>query len=304
LLIDHEVRTVKMNCVLCLSTALLLQNAEAQVGTPTTVQADNSSHSAPAPPALTEQRIPLPNTLMDGTPVRLRLSRTISSANEQVGSEVNFEVLDEVKVNSIVVIPKGNLALGTVTDAEHKRTMGRAGRLQVNIDSVRLADGEKAALKATEGGKAGGHVGAMTGAMVATSIVLWPAAPLFLFMHGKDMTIPEGTEVTAYINGDVTVNPVRFTPTQSNSAPAASAQAQLSVDANVPNCDIEVDGAFAGNTPSQLSLPSGNHRISVSKKGYQSWSKSVLVSGSGVHIQAELDPMESAPTPVRASTSH
>lgn len=74
-----------------------------------------------------------------------------------------------------------------------------AHKYRPHIDYVRLADGEKAALKATEGGKAGGHTGAMTGAMVATSIVFFPAAPLFLFMHGKDFVIPKGTEITAYI---------------------------------------------------------------------------------------------------------
>ncbi len=42
----------------------------------------------------------------------------------------------------------------------------------------------------------------MTGAIVATSLVVWPAAPFFLFMHGKDTTIPKGTEITAYVNGE------------------------------------------------------------------------------------------------------
>jgi hypothetical protein len=233
---------------------------------------------------------------MDGTPLRLRLGRTISSATEKTGNEVDFEVLDEVKVNDIVVVPKGALVMGTVTDAEHKKTMGRAGRLDVNIDSVRLANGDKAALRATEGGKAGGHVGAMTGAIVATSIVFFPAAPLFLFIHGKDMTIPKGTEVTAYVNGDFAVDPAKFAPapTASPNAPT-NALAQVSVDATVPNCDIEADGAFAGNTPSQLSLPPGTHKIKVSKKGYQPWEKTVLVSGAGVHIQAELEAAPAAP---------
>jgi len=42
----------------------------------------------------------------------------------------------------------------------------------------------------------------MTGAIIGTAIVFFPAAPLFLFMHGKDITIPKGTEITAYINED------------------------------------------------------------------------------------------------------
>ena len=71
--------------------------------------------------------------------------------------------------------------------------MGRGGKLDVNIDAVRLRDGERVALRASQENNAGGHVGAMTGAMVGTAIVFFPAAPLFLFMHGKDMNIPKGT---------------------------------------------------------------------------------------------------------------
>jgi hypothetical protein len=148
---------------------------------------------------------------MDGTPVRLRLGRTISSATERAGNTVDFEVAEEVKINNVVVIPAGAIALATVTAAEHKKHLGRAGKLELKLDSVRLADGEKAQLTATEGGKAGGHVGIMTTAMVASGILFFPAAPLFLFMHGKDMTIPKDTEVTAYVNGDVPLTMSRFT---------------------------------------------------------------------------------------------
>ena len=227
---------------------------------------------------------------MEGTPVRLRLGRTISSATEKVGNEVDFDVLEEIKVNDVVVIPKGSLAMATVTGADHKKSMGRAGKLDVNIDSVRLADGEKAALRATEGGKASGRVGVMTGAIVATSIVFFPAAPLFLFIHGKDMTIAKGTEITAYVNGDMPLDMSKFVPVQTNASATSSALAELSIDSSVPNCDIEVDGAFSGNTPSKLSLPAGTHKIAVSKSGYQPWAKTVLVSGSGVHLQADLAP--------------
>jgi hypothetical protein len=36
----------------------------------------------------------------------------------------------------------------------------------------------------------------MTGGKVAAAIVFFPAAPL-LFLHGKDVTIPKGTEISA-----------------------------------------------------------------------------------------------------------
>ena len=107
-------------------------------------------------------------------------------------------------------IPRGAMAIATVTEAHPKRRMGRAGRLKINIDYVRLASGEKVPLRAVKGGNGGNHVAAMTGAMVATSVVFFPAAPLFLFMHGKDITIPKGTEVTAYVAADTPLDAGKF----------------------------------------------------------------------------------------------
>lgn len=252
-----------------------------------TIHANQPSSSTPTQ----ESQVPKPNTLLDGTPVKLRIGRTLSSADAKAGDEVDFEVLEDVLVDNVVVIAKGGLALATVTDAEHKKSMGRAGKLNVNIDSVRLMDGEKAALRATEGGKGGGHVGAMTGAIVATSIVFFPAAPLFLFIHGKDIVIPKGTQVTGYVNGDMVLNMAKFQPATSETTLAnAATSSQVSIDSNVANCDIEVDGVFVGNTPSQLSISPGKHEIAIKKKSYVTWSRTMMVSGSAVHLNAELDP--------------
>ena len=149
-------------------------------------------------------------TLEDGTPVRLRISHNLSSADATTNETVDFEVLEEVKVGDQIVISKGSIAWGTVTDAEAKRRMGRAGKLNVTIDAVRLADGEKMAMRGIKDVKGGGHVGAMTTGIVLTSLVVWPAAPLFLLMHGKDVTIPKGTEITAYTNGNMTLDSEKF----------------------------------------------------------------------------------------------
>lgn len=151
-----------------------------------------------------------PFILHDSTPVRMRLNRNLCSADARTGDTVDFEVLDEVRVGDSVVIARGATALGTITEAQAKRRMGKGGKLNVNIDSVRLVDDEKVALKAVKETSGGGHTGAMTGGIVATSLVVWPAAPLFLLMHGKDITIPKGTEITAYVNGEITLDPAKF----------------------------------------------------------------------------------------------
>src|SRR5271165_4242006 len=92
--------------------------------------------------------------------------------------------------------------------------MARGGKLDMNIDYVKLVSGEKAALRAVKDLKGGGHTGGMVGGMVATSIVFFPAAPLFLLMHGKDISIPKGTEITAYVNGDMKLDIAKFQPAE------------------------------------------------------------------------------------------
>jgi hypothetical protein len=148
--------------------------------------------------------------LEDNTPVHLVLNENLSSASATTGQTISFEVSEDVLVSGFLVIPRGSLAWGTVTDAQAKRRLGRAGHLDVNIDKVRLADGEKVLLNATSHAKGGSHTGAMTAGIVATSLVVWPAAPFFLFMHGKDITIPKGTKIEAFTNGDAALDPAKF----------------------------------------------------------------------------------------------
>ncbi len=261
--------------------------AAQQAPSPTPANPAPDSQAAATVPA----RPPQPHTLMDGTPIKLRISETMSSASAKTGQEVPFEVVEEVKVDDVVVLPKGATAIGTVTDAYPRKSMGRGGKLDISITYARLADQEKCALRATQDAKGGGHVGAMTGAIVATSIVFFPAAPLFLFMHGKDITIPDGTEVTAFVEGDVHLDMTRFgvAPPAPPAAAAPESQASLIVESSPPGADIEVDGNFVGNTPSTVTAKPGTHQITVKKNGYAEWSRKLDVTGGSIHLDAELE---------------
>ena len=109
---------------------------------------------AEAQQAATTVRTPF--VLEDGSPVKLRLSQTVSSADAHVNDRVEFEVLDDVMVGDVVVIPKGGVALGTVTEAVPKRRMARGGKLEIVMDSVRLVTVKRLlsaqSKKAREGG--------------------------------------------------------------------------------------------------------------------------------------------------------
>ncbi len=250
--------------------------------------------------------------LEDGSPVKLRLARTISSADEVVGNQVDWEVVEEILVGDKIVIPKGSVALGTVTEVQAKRRMARGGKLDVNIDSVRLANGQKAALRAVKNGKGGGHTGAMTAAIVATSLVLWPAAPLFLLMHGKDITVPKGTQITAYVQGDMRLDARAFRTLEGeNDAVTVTVRdegsginaglATVSISSTPVRAEISVDQNFVGNTPSSLTLQPGEHLISVQKNGYQDWERKIKVSGGNVNVTAEL--IKGMDVPVVASST-
>jgi len=265
----------------------------------TLAQSTQPSATSPAQPATetSTPRAPKPAMqgfgLEDGTPVKLRTARTISSADAHAGDTLDFEVLEDVFANGVLLVPKGGIAWGTVTEAEAKRRMARGGKLNINIDSVRLSDGEKVPLRAVKEGKGGGHTAAMTGGIVATAIVFFPAAPFFLFMHGKDITIPKGTEITAYINGDTRLNEGKFQPAKTDSTASVAntaVTAQVDIASTPPGSDIEIDGKFVGSTPSSITVAPGDHDIAVKKSGFAVWDRKISVSSGHVNINAELTP--------------
>jgi hypothetical protein len=303
---------MKAICSLILSASLLSPGAPVGQG-----QSPQQKTDAPpvqqaqaAPPAVKE---PLAFGLEDGTPVKLRINRTISSADAHVNDTVDFEVLEEVKFHDVIIVPRGAMAWGTVTDAQPKRRMGRGGKLDVNIDDVRIASGEKVPLRAVKDAKGGGHVGAMTGAIVATAIVFFPAAPLFLFMHGKDISIPKGTEITAYINGDVPLEAARFAPaavappatdatlteqpaapvetsTQTSSQSGETVLSKIDVKSDPVGAEITVDEKYMGSTPSDLRLSAGDHKVKLEKSGFKPWEKTLTVTGgASATVDATLE---------------
>jgi hypothetical protein len=304
-----EVQTMRAACSLILSALFLLSSA--RLPSAQTAQSKNSKQVAQEPqPAAPVVKQPLAFGLEDGTPVKLRINRTISSADAQLNETVDFEVLEEVNVHDVTVIPRGGMAWGTVTEAQSKRRMGRGGKLNINIDNVRLASAEKVPLRAVKDVQGGGHQGAITGAIVATSIVFFPAAPLFLLMHGKDITIPKGTEITAYINGDIPLDPTKFAPQTTSklqtrtipsqpltTAPAAdlengmnSGLPTIEIKSTPDGAEITVDDKYMGSTPSALRLSAADHKIKLEKSGFKTWEKTLTVtSGGTVSVNATLE---------------
>ena len=129
--------------------------------------------------------------LKDGTPVMLKLTQEVSSANAP-GTTVNFTVTRDIVVDGYVVIAQGTPAQGTVVWSESKGRVGRAGKLQIGVDSTKAVDGTRVSLRSNV---------AQTGkdsetASVAMGVV---CCPLFLMMKGDEAVYRPGTEFKAYV---------------------------------------------------------------------------------------------------------
>jgi hypothetical protein len=142
-----------------------------------------SSRATPPPAPAPPREIILPHQ----TAVHLKLDRTLSSATAHVGEEVNYEVTQDVVIGGVTVIGKGAPAIGAVTEAEPKKRLGKAGKLNVSVTSVVLANSQKITLRS---------FGAEQGVDQKSGMKL----PL---LRGKDVTLAKDTEITAYVDDDV-----------------------------------------------------------------------------------------------------
>jgi hypothetical protein len=160
----------------------------------------------------------------------------------------------------------------------------------------------------------------MTAGIVATALVCLVCAPLFLLMHGKDITIPKGTEIPTFVDGNMPLDLAKF---QDAASPSQQVQANPPASGGVPSpviqangeagieitsvpagADVELDGNFIGNTPSSIGVSPGDHTISVKKKGYKTWERKIKVSSGKVNVFAELEAeVSQIPTGVATTTA-
>ncbi len=234
----------------------------------------------------------LPNTIKvtDGTVVRLSLMDTLNSGTNKEDDPVHMEVMEDVKVGDVVVVTRGTTATGHVVEAEHKKLMGRGGKLSFTVDTVKAVDGTTLHLRANSSRKGQDNV-----------------SPLFLLTLGKEVNIAKGTQFNAYVDGDREVsiaNPPTTTPAEPPSSPPAT-QTQVAtttpevepstviVKSNPEGADVVVDGKFVGSTPSTLRLAPGDHAISIEKPGFRSWQRTMSTNSGGiVTLDATLEKLQ------------
>lgn len=133
--------------------------------------------------------------LLKGTPVALKTLAPLSSRRAIQGQRFDLVVSDEVRVDGLLVIPRGARGVGEVSRVVTKGMMGKPGRLEVRVLYVEVG-GRRIRLDGSTSDK---------GASGAAPVVL--AAPLIgvsaAFFKGKSAVLPAGSTIEGFVFQDL-----------------------------------------------------------------------------------------------------
>jgi hypothetical protein len=139
--------------------------------------------------------------LKEGTEVPLKFVNSISSKTANEGDPVEFVLDDDLKAGDSIVVSKGAHALATVTTAKKAGMMGRPGDLAVQIQYL-VVGSNRVHIRGTKGREGDSK----TGAAVALTVLF---GPIGLIKHGKNVEIPAGSPLTAYVDQDIWLAPLK-----------------------------------------------------------------------------------------------
>lgn len=220
----------------------------------------------------------------DSTPIQLTVMDRLNSATSEIDDPVHFEVAEDVKVQGIIAIPKGSMASGHVVAVQHRGRLGRPGKLVFSVDFVRAPDGTDISVREQSARKGRSKRSGLP-------------TPMHVLAMGKDLEIPQGTHILAYINGNHEILAGNSAPPAETPAPAqvmtAAAPGDVSsvaVTSTPDHADITVDGKFLGTTPSTVRMASGDHSVTIEKEGFKAWQRVMtLIPGGSITLDVTLD---------------
>jgi hypothetical protein len=188
--------------LIALATAIAASQFAAQAQSQSAVDPASAPKAAveitAAPPAAAA---PSAIVLKEGTEVPLVFASALSSKTAVDDDPVNMTLAEDLKVGDVVVARKGAVALATVTNAHKAGMLGKPGDLAVRLEYLKAED-QRIRLRGAKGKEGQSE----TGATVALTVIF---GPLGLLKHGKNIEIPAGTPLTAFVDQDYTLAPAK-----------------------------------------------------------------------------------------------
>ena len=133
------------------------------------------------------------------TNINLELIDPISSKKSKEGNTFRLKTIENLLINDVVVIPANQEVLGTITKARKNGMLGRKGRLEFKIDSIKTINGVNVPLTAEVKGKGHSDNGAVA---VAAAVSLVGG----LFMKGTNIYYEPGQKFVALVSTDTDLN--------------------------------------------------------------------------------------------------
>ena len=130
-----------------------------------------------------------------GTVLQVELTKELSSKKSKVGDSVPLKLVENLIVNDIIVVPAGSEVKGVVTKSRKAGGLGRGGKLEFKIVSVKALNGVEIPLeysKYQHGAGDGGAVAVFTAVSIVGGV----------FMKGKNVIFNEGLKFDAEVTAD------------------------------------------------------------------------------------------------------
>lgn len=129
------------------------------------------------------------------TLVEIQLVQTVDSSKNKEGDEVRYRVSSDVVVDGRIVIPKGAVGIGTITEVVSAGSLGRNGRIVIDFGTVPALDGSKIKLRVSEKAtKENSRLELAAGASMAGVLLLGPLGLAGgYFVKGQDVQIKPET---------------------------------------------------------------------------------------------------------------
>lgn len=244
------------------------------------------AHSSPVQTSASDSAL----VLKDGTAIRLKTGRAVSSTDARVGDIVDCEVIEAISLENTAIIPQGSPAVATVTAVQPKRGIGHGAKVDISIDYVQLGNGNKAPLRASQDMKGM--------AQAASKVVISPVS-----LRGKEVTIPQDTEFTAYVNGEFPVNANNVAGADLSAVPSANRTTELNISSIPSGAELSVDERIVGATPLRVIVGLGDHTVTIRQAGFAGWTRMIHASGENIKIDATLARGANADFGYNSSTS-
>lgn len=139
------------------------------------------------------------------TVFKISLNEDVSSKTSKVGDPVTFTVEEDVKVNDVLVLPRGAQGSGVITKVSRPKMFGRSGALDISFDQVFSIDDE--VIPTVLGPESKEKLKMEAAAIGASAIGALALGPIGLvgglFVKGKDVDIPAGSQLYIQTQDDV-----------------------------------------------------------------------------------------------------